>query len=235
MEPGDAGNGLERFEEINRKAAAFEAVTGYQFTEANTAVVFPVDTLIGNGFSESECKSNTTVRLISRLIRRGIQLDVLSSRMLGKGRLTSQGFSLGERNYQAIVYPYPDVVSADALEGLAILVRFGFPLFLGKDIPRMVAGGKRIPHEFKPSFDPETDDVIPLLLEKAPPPLSVPENALGAWIKKKHEALVLVIPLQKGDTVRGEMALAKKTYEIEDVDRLAVFQIAPGSGLHRVF
>lgn len=231
----DTEKWLERFEEFNKRAAAFEVVTGYQFAETNTAVVFPVDTLIGKGFDDSECMSDATLRLIARMIRSGIQLDVLSSRMLGKGRLTSQGFSLGERNYQAIVYPYPEVVGADALEGLAILLRFGFPLFMGKDIPRMVSGGKRIPHEFKPSFDPETGDVIPLLLEKAPPPLSVPENAIGAWIKRKHENLVLVLPARKGDEVQGRIVLGKRSFDIQDVDRLAVFQAGSGSKPERVF
>ncbi|MBN1895520.1 hypothetical protein JW906_13565, partial [bacterium] len=232
---GTGVNGLERFEEINRKAAAFEAATGYQFTEANTAVVFPADTLIGERSPDSERKSKAFQGLISRLIRSGIQLDVLSSRMLGRGRLTSQGFSLGERNYQAIVYPYPEVVGADALEGMAILVRFGFPLFLGKDVPRMITGGKKIPHEFKPSFDPETGDVIPLLLQKAPPPLSVPENALGAWIRRKHDVLILLMPMRNGETVQGKVVLGKRIIEIQDVDRLAVFQAGSGSKPERVF
>jgi hypothetical protein len=215
---------------LNQRIATIHELTQNFFPDSNVAVVYPIDTLRAAPSETAAHYRRVLSDWIGGLVRSGLQIDVISPGLFRKGRLSSEGFRVGQRFYQAVLYPYPEILNPDSLEILSWMKKKGFPVLLGGSQPVFTTTGKRIPHLFETVFDPETDAIPNLKEWGVPSILEVPNGALATVIPIGSETLVMVLPAESGKTVRGEACLGGVRVEME-TSNLAVYSIRSGKAI----
>ena len=221
--PINAESGLD-YSWLNQRMATIHELTQNHFPEANVAVVYPIDTLRAAEVQTARQIRETLSDWISRLIRSGIQMDMISPGQFQKGRLSSEGFRVGQRFYDAVLYPYPEIMTPEALEILSWMKKKEFPILLGGSRPEWTTTGKCIPHQFDKAFDPTLDGVPNLMEWGVPPLLSAPAGALATVIRFGWETVFLLVPGKAGEKIQGEAEWGGVRFEAE-AENLTVYSI----------
>jgi len=213
------------YDTINRRIDSIKKITRFKFPEAGIALIFPIETIMSIAPSDAEAILLSINNLIARLTFAGIQLDVISSMLLKKGKISSEGIRINRRTYNIVIYPYPEVLSPETLEILTVLYKFRIPALLGGMAPRITTRGKRIAQSFPIAFDPNDKNLTPLLHNGVQPPFTTPNNGLGTLIVKENERLLLFMPNKPGKTMYGEVHYEEFSFSISECSTLAIFRL----------
>ncbi|MBN1783119.1 hypothetical protein JW948_18430 [bacterium] len=218
------------FEIFNAKLNFIGDLTGYAQPEADVALVYPVDSLMAADFQSAEIMIETFHDLIIRLHRAGIQIDVISPGILKEGKLSQDHLRIRHRYYQAVIYPYPDILDSNVLEMISVMKRMGFSIHLGGGKPIYTHEGKKIPHEFDISFDPEDADLSPVLQGGIRPMFQYPDNAMATKIRVGVESYYLVRPYGVKGTYSGELRDGNCVINIPESSGLQIYHRGVDNG-----
>ena len=195
----------ENIDRFNKKLQRIGALTGWSPPEANVALVYPVDSIISVDFQSAELMIEAVHALVGRLMRSGIQVDIISPVILKEGRLSQDHLRIRHRFYNAVIYPYPGIMDPQVVELIAVMKRMNFEVHLGGESPYFTTTGKHIPHHFAVSFDPEDDDLSPLMRGKVSPMIHAPEHSLITKVRRGVETYYMIRPYGVNGSVRGEV------------------------------
>ncbi len=218
----------DHFDEVNRRFNDIHAVTGYRFPDADTALVFPMETVMASDPRKADLIATSVVQLIHRLFTSHVQFDVITSGIWKNGKLGPDGFVIDGRVYKSLIYPYPEVMDEEVLESAALMQKFGFPLIMGGPRPAFLTTGKRIPRMFRVSFHPEDDDLAPLWKEGIATLFTPPENCLSACISDGPKKLFLFCPDRYEGTYQGTCRWQKMEFPVPKADGLTIFEVSKG-------
>ncbi len=211
-------------EMINQKIDHIRNITGYKFPEANIALVYPIETIIAMGSPDAEKIISDVNQLITRLVLTGIQLDVISPFLLKECHLFPNGLSIRSRIYESIIFPYPEVVDHDVLEIISLIARSNIPFSIGGSIPRYTSSGKRVPHIFPLTFNPQDEDLSPLWKKGIKRLMILPENGLGTMIYQGEDMLFLICPKKVGESVNGQVRYQHISFSVPKSRSLVIFR-----------
>jgi len=211
-------------EEINQMIDLMRKIIGFQFPEATAALAFQIETIMTIGSQDAEEIILSVNRLISRLVMEGIQLDVVSPVFLKEGHLSPEGLWINRRMYESVVFPYPEVLDPKVLEIVSLMAKFKFPILLGGSKPRFTTEGKKIPHVFPLTFDPQAKGLSSLWKGGVKPLFKVPENGLGTLIRQGEETLFLLCPKKFRGSVEGKVQYGKFSFSVPKSTRLVIFR-----------
>ena len=209
---------------INERCRQIRKVTNFTIPEANVLLVYPIETINSLKCEDAETMLDSVNRLIGTLISHGIQLDIISASLLRKCRLSSDSLYINGRKYEAVIYPYPQVLDPKVLEILSLLDKVKFSLFLGGKHPEWTTQGKRIPHTFPLKFDPDDKNLGRLLVGKIPRLFHMPENALGSLIRQSDDLLFLLHPEKQGSSFKGKIQYKNISFEVPKTSKLTIFR-----------
>lgn len=211
------------FDRLNRKLNVLHDLTGGTQPEANVLLIYPVDSIMTADFQAAEIMIEAVHMLISRLVKAGIQLDVVSPLILKEGRLLQEQLRIRHRMYSAVIYPYPEILDPEVLELISVMCRLGVEIHMGGEKPTYTTHGKRIPHNFDMSFDPENSDLTPLLSEHISPLIRTPEGSLATKILRGVETYYMLRPCGVNGSFKGEVTDQTLTFEVPESEGLVVF------------
>ncbi|MBN2029388.1 hypothetical protein JW824_04020 [bacterium] len=211
-------------EGINRKINHIRNITGYKFPEANIVLVYPIETIMAMGSQDAEKIIASVNQLITRLVLAGIQLDVISPVLLKECHLFPDGISIRSRTYESIIFPYPEVVDHEVLEIISLIARSNIPFSIGGCVPRYTSSGKRVPHIFPLTFDPQDEDLSPLRKKGIKRLMILPENGLGTMIYQGEDILFLICPKQAGESVNGRVRFQNISFSVPKSQSLVIFR-----------
>lgn len=219
-----ADNTWEDFDELNWKIDLIERITQYRFPQTNVALIFPVETIMVSSLDESKRMIQNIFKLITRLTIAGIQIDVISPIILEKSYFSYDGLSIGSRKYDALIFPYPEVLSQNLVKLISNISRSKFPLLLGGKLPKYTTTGKQIPFDFKLNFDPESNDLSPFYEYGIQPMIQLPENSLGTLINTPEGLLYLLCPNVYNGTMEGEVKYREHSYQVPKSNGLVILR-----------
>ena len=156
-------------------------------------------------------------------MKSGIQVDLISPVILKEGRLSQDHLRIRHRFYNAVIYPYPGIMDPQVLELIAVMKRMNFEVHLGGESPYFTTTGKRIPHHFAVSFDPEDDDLSPLKNGKVSPMIHAPENSLVTKVLRGVETYYMIRPYGVNGSVRGEVIDGRFSFFIPRSEGLVIY------------
>ncbi|HHS14526.1 MAG TPA: hypothetical protein ENN03_12275 [bacterium] len=213
------------YETLNHQFARVKDITGLVFPTANTALIYPMETLMARGDSEADELVAAVNGLIGRLVMAGVHLDVLSPCILKQAKVTREGTTVQNRRYDTIIYPYPEVLDPQILEVISLMAKAAFPILLGGCKPSFTTRGKRIPHVLPVIFDPSDENLDALWNEGGMTRLiTVPDTALSACIPHPDGTLFLLAPSCPGNTFKGDVLYSGNCFFVEKTDRLTIYQ-----------
>jgi len=212
-------------QDYNKKVEKIQAITGFRFPESNTALVFPMETIMSVGPRDGESIIQQSNNLIGKLVSEGIQLDVISPILLKEGHLSPEGLHVQNRIYEAVIFPYPEVLDPAVLETISLMDQFGIPILLGGCKPKFTTKGKRIPHVFPLVFDPQDEDLSPLWDNGLKRMFKLPQGALGTCIHQKRETLFLFAPKKSGGSFSGKVEYKDIAFSIPRSHGLVIFRV----------
>lgn len=224
----------KNFEEVNRKIGLISKLTNFRFPEANTALVFPVETIMAIGSQDADEVIRTVNRLIARLTLEGVHLDVFSPLLLKEGRISPERLRIRERSYSSVVFPYPEVLDPKVLEIVSVMGRIGFPILLGGSKPSSTSDGKKIPHVFQMSFDPRDEELSPLWNGGMKSLFKAPQNGIASMIQKKDESFFLICPKRFKGVVEGEVQYGEISFSVPRSSGLVIFRIGKDGVVEKV-
>jgi len=210
-------------ERLNAKLDYIGDLTGYSQPEASVALVYPVDSIMTADFQSAEMMIEAFHTLISRLVKAGIQIDVVSPKILKEGRLVQEQLRIRHRLYSAIIYPYPEILDPDVLELLSVMHRLKYKMLLGGAHPNYTTTGKRIPHKFDLHFDPEDEELLSLLSGCICPIIQTPTGSMATKIFRGVETYYLVRPYGVTGSFHGEFIDQDIHFNIPESNRLMIY------------
>jgi hypothetical protein len=111
-----------------------------------------------------------------------------------------------------------------------------YPVFLGGEPPEFTTTGKRIPHEFALRFEPESEDISPLLDAGIRKGFDLPEGAIAVSVVNLQNRFLLVMPGSPGRVVDGLIRFEGREIELSGLDRLVIFRVeGNGKKITKVF
>ena len=212
-------------EKINERIRRIRDITGYQYPKANTALIYPIETIASIGSQDADEMIKTVNRFAAKLVMEGIQLDMISSHLLREARLTADTVSIRDRQYDTVIFPYPEVLHPDVLETVSLIHKSGLPILLGGCTPQFTSTGKRIPPIFKIAFDPHSEDVIPLQSRGIKPLFQIPQDGLATLIQREKDELLLLCPKVLGGSVEGKIEYGSITIDVAKSSGLLIFKL----------
>jgi hypothetical protein len=177
-----------------------------------------------SSLDESKRMIQNIFQLITRLTKAGIQIDVISPIILEKSYFSYDGLSIGSRKYDALIFPYPEVLSQNLVKLISNISRSKFPLLLGGKLPKYTTTGKQIPFDFKLNFDPESNDLSPFYEYGIQPMIQLPENSLGTLINTPEGLLYLLCPNVYNGTMEGEVKYREHSYQVPRSNGLVILR-----------
>ena len=189
--------------------------------DSNVLVVFPVETLYSLAGPPADAAATEIFRLVLALLDRRFQVDVHSSTLVCSGRWEKGAFVLGDSRYEAVIFPFPDVVSP---ETLALMRKGRKRIRCMKGVPRRLVKGKPCALPGCASADAIAPVVEWLQSVCGVLPLEAPA---GSWVTVtplKHGAMVSLCPSRHGAAYSGRLQY-----------RGAAIVLPESNGLTRVF
>jgi len=187
---------------------------------SNLLVVYPVETMYALADRRADRVSQTIFQLILELLDAHYHLDVLSPELCAVGSWGKRGFRLGDRQYDAMVYPHARVLPTNHVP---LVRRAGGRLLFAFDRPVMTAGGDpvRLP-EYR--FAPRMEDVMALLSSMDDlRPVVAPDRCWTTCTETNDGTVVSVAPARSGQEYGGRLLY-----------RGLHFELVPGTALRRV-
>ena len=215
---------FENYKILNRRIDRIRRITGYQFPTANVAFIYPIETIMAGEPVNSRKRIRAIHRLIARCMMAGIQLDVLSSGLLRESRLSQRGISIRNRQYDSIIFPYPEVLHPDVLEKMTTMIKYGIQLLFGGCRPQFTTMGKPISQDFNITFDPRSADVKTLYDQGIHPLLVAPDTSLTTMIPKNDDILFLICPKEYGESVNGNIHFGDIVIPVSKIDKLTIYR-----------
>ena len=173
-------------------------------------------------------------KLIAKLIKAGIQLDVVSTVFFKNSRILSNGIQIREREYNSVIFPYPEVLDPKVLDIISAMDRRGLNILLGGSKPKFTTTGKQIPHVFHPVFDPQDDDLSPLWNRGIKPLFKAPENSLISLIPQGEANLFLACPKEFKGIMEGNIQYGEIHFSLPKSSGLIIFRQDSKGKIERV-
>jgi hypothetical protein len=224
----------KEMKKINERCRQIREITNFIFPEANVLLVYPFETIASMDCENAEALFYSVHHLTGMLISHGIQLDVISASLLKECRLSSNFLHINGRKYEAMIYPYPQVLDPKILEILSLLDKVEFPLFLGGKHPEWTTQAKRIPHTFPLTFDPDDKNLGGLFKDEIPRLFHMPENALGTLIRQSDDLLFLLHPEKPGGPFKGKVQYKEFSFEVPRSSKLTIYRKQKNKPVERV-
>jgi len=224
----------KNFLEINNRIAAIKKITQFLFPEANVALIFPTETIMSIGSQDANKIIFSTNQMIRKLIMEGVQLDVISSVTMKKGKVSPKGLQINNQIYDTVLLPYPEVLDPKVLDTISLMDKIGHTVLLGGCNPGYTTLGKRIPHIFPLTFDPSSTDFTTLWDKGLKRLFSGPKNGIGTMIKQGDNLLFLLCPNQPGGTIQGDVCCGNIEFHVPESSDLVIFRKVKGGGISQI-
>ena len=209
---------------INHKINLIRDITEFKFPEANVALIFPTETIMAMGSQDAEEIVSSVNQIITRLVMAGIQIDVITPTLIKECHLFPNGLSIRSRIYESVIFPYPEVVDPSVLDIISSITKSNLPFFFGGCKPRYTTSGKKIPHIFPLTFDPQDIDLSLLRNKGIKQLFTLPENSLGTMIYQGEDILFLICPTRCGQSVEGDLQYQRISFSIPKSSSLVIFR-----------
>jgi hypothetical protein len=187
---------------------------------SNLLVVYPVESMYAWADERADRASQSIFRLILELLDAHYHVDVLSPELCWEGSWGKRGFRLGNRQYDAMVYPHARVLPTNHA---SLVCRGAGRLLFALDRPVMTAGGDpvRLP-EYR--FAPQVEDVLAFLssMEELRP-VRAPARSWVTCTETDDGTVVSIAPARCGQSYGGRLLY-----------RGHPFELSPGTALRRV-
>lgn len=188
----------------------FAAVEG-QLPWANLLVVYPVETLYALANHRADAIAAEIFKLLLALTDHHYHVDVVSDAIFTKGKWRDQRFILSQYAYDAVIFPYAEIIS----EATANIQQNGAGQTLyAFSEPRRLANGENLslPVVHRAGNQKE---VLSWLREKPQlRPVQAPENSWVSLTRLREKTIITLAPSRHGFAFSGEIAV--------DGERLAV-------------
>ncbi|MFT3828337.1 MAG: hypothetical protein QM691_01395 [Opitutaceae bacterium] len=212
------------------KTRRVHAITGYRLPLAEVAVVYPVPTVLVGREPENDALINRVNRLVGAMPAAGVGVDAISESFFAEGKLEAGAFVVRGQRYRAVVLPHARVLSAAGLVQVRTLLAAKFPIHFTEELPAVTIDGAPIALTgaavaFKTPDDATT---LPELIESLHLP-SMLTRLPGAYVSalpgEGDTTLVLVMPIEPGATVAGEMACRGVRFTVAPTSTLAIYEV----------
>ncbi|MBN2415212.1 hypothetical protein JXO52_05195 [bacterium] len=200
----------------------------YGCPEADTLVIFPMETIISQGIAAAEHIYDTMTDFISFLIIRGIQFDIRTASCITPYNYSSDALTIAGRSYKKIIYPYPAVVEAALWSLVTSCAAAGLPVYIGGSSPSHTSTGEPVTDPLPVSFDPADPGTLP---EPALQPLfEMPDGAVGSCFYGPDCLYFMLAPAATGGIYRGRLAT---TIDVPESSGLKLFRL-DADGTHSI-
>ncbi len=216
------------------KTRRVHAITGYRLPLAEVAVVYPVPTVIVGREPENDALLNRVNRLVGAMPAAGVGADAISEGFFAEGKLDGDAFVVRGQRYRAVVLPHARVLTAAGLVQVQALRAAKFPVHFVDELPKATLDGAPIalPEATVAFRTPDDAATLPGLIESLhlPTALTRLPGAYVSAVPGDGETLfVLVMPIEPGATVGGELACRGVKFPVAPTSGLAVYEVGPAS------
>jgi len=221
------------YKEYNKNIHEIKKFTGFLPPDSDYVLIFPIETIMTGNLSYDKNIIDCIYNLISELILKGIQIDVLSPLLLRKGKISDSGLQIGERIYKGLIYPFPVIIDTEVLYLLKLIEKTNIKIFMGGD-PQLTTESKPINYTFSNVFDPY-DKKLSFLEENSIQPLfSLPDNCIGSLISTKKKQYILLHPAQYGTSVKGRVTFKDYSFNVTIKDSLVMYELSGKGKVKRI-
>jgi hypothetical protein len=214
------------------KTRVVHAITGYKLPVAEVAVVFPLASMLIGLEPENDRIMNKVNRLLGAMPAAGVQADAISDNWLGEAVLENGVLKLGKQSYKAVVLPCARVVTAKELAVLQRLIAAKFPVYVIDEAPALTVEGTHVSLGLPVSFKIEADasGLVPAIgkLDLPSPVAALPSAYVTVIPAEKDEVFVLVMPINPGETVSGEITCRGRRVSIAPSNTLSIYRVGAG-------
>jgi len=193
---------------------------------ADTAVVFPFETLITSDLSTANDRVGRFAHWITALLTAGHQIDVISSVQFKQARLEKKGLAINRSHYKSLILPFPNVLSESLIAMLSGLHQAQFPVYYLGNAPQWRLSGQPIDlPEFPLAKTPEALQSLGLI-----PALTTPKHVIATLFQTADGLEVRAATLCTGIKVKDEMKILGQTVDVEIGDEVLFIDIADKMG-----
>jgi hypothetical protein len=214
------------------KTRRVHQITGYKLPVAQVAVVYPMATMLVGLEPENDAIVNKVNRLLGAMPAAGVQADAISDNWLGEAVLENGVLKLGKQSYKAVVLPCARVVTARELAVLQRLIAAKFPVYVIDEAPTLTVEGQRVELGLPVTFKIETDatGLVPAIgkLSLPSPVTALPGAYVSVIPAEKDDVFVMVIPINPGETVTGEIICRGQRVTIAPANVLSIYRVGVG-------
>ncbi|HLP00546.1 MAG TPA: hypothetical protein VK163_00870, partial [Opitutaceae bacterium] len=212
------------------KTRRVHAITGYRLPLAEVAVVYPVPTVLVGREPENDALINRVNRLVGAMPAAGVGVDAISENFFAEGKLVAGAFVVRGQRYHAVVLPHARVLSAAGLAQVRALLAANFPVHFTEELPAVTLDGAPIalPEATVALKTPDNATKLPELIESLhlPSPLTrLPGAYVSAVPGEGGNTLVLVMPIEPGATVSGELTCRGTKFTVAPSSTLAIYEV----------
>ena len=211
-------NTWKKFKTLNKRIDRVESITKLIPTEANIAVVFPVESLKAIGNLSGNIIARKIHELIFKLTYEGYSVDVISSEMIKDGKLINNSFYVKNQKYDFMICPYLKVLPLGIDKILKNLIDKKYQLFFDENPPQYDIKGKKVDLKCKTHFNlfknPEKD-LAQFGLKKL---IYGPKNAYSTVRKDKNEFIFTLCPREYNLKYSGYLSYSDISLSIDEYD-----------------
>jgi hypothetical protein len=216
-------------------------ITKFKPPMAEVAIVYPIPTIITGWAPRTITIFQNISRLIGAMPALGIQADAISMDLLASGRLENKTLRVRDQEYKAVILPYSNVVTPEALSVIERLIAARFPLHFLNDVPTLATNGDRVHLNVKPAFHIDADTArLKTAIEalKLPSPCSKLDGAYLNVMRDSEtdDVFLTIMPVDPMKPVSGKVVCLGRDVIVPETHGLAIFKMREkATGAIRVF
>ena len=219
---------------LNNRTKQVIDITKYKLPIADVAIVFPISTFLTSLQPTTGKMMDDIRRLVGIMPSLGIQVDAISDWLFAEGKIEDGVFHVRNQKYKAILLPYSKIVSKETLATVRELQNKNFPIYFINELPQFQLNGEQVDLKATVSFNigrnvnQLSDDIKKLNL---PSPVTQLKDAyLTVVPANEKELYILVMPVEPGNEVGGEISCLGKKVNIEKTSTLSIYRVDSNGG-----
>jgi hypothetical protein len=217
-------NTWKKFNVLNKRINEIEKLTQLKPTEANIAVVYPIESLKAIGNLSGNAIARKIHELVYELTYDGFSVDMISPEMLGDGKFNGCEFSYKKNKYDFIISPYLKVLPKNSVKIVSEMINNKFPMFFDDNYPAFDSEGNKLKLNCKPKYDlfkePEKD-LIQFGLKKL---VYGPEWAYTTFRYIGDDIVFSLCPKEFGKSYEGKIVLDNINIDITKSEGITVIK-----------
>lgn len=186
-----------------------------QLPETNVLLLYPVESLYAWADSRADKAAAEIFSLLCSLLDQHVQVDVLATSAVRKGRWSRNQFRVGSKTYDFVLCPHARIIDRQLFRVLKSVTQRVLFLF---DAPAQFENGKPVPDA--PASVPASEGLARIQSMNELRPVHAPEHSWVTMTRTRRGIIVSLAPSRAGYRYGGEVRMGNRSILLSETNQL---------------